>query len=630
MSKRRSVRRIAGLLLGVALAVSACGVPTHSKPVVDRNLSSGIGTSGGGAPPAPNPDAGYRDAESFVVNGYMTAVVSQVSVKAQALAVQAFMAKGSPAPIRQDSAKSLPLPVTVVREINATSSTTGGITTVKLDVAVVGVFDPVSGSLTPQGGDAPSTRELAFSVVSAGTGSFRLTSAPPDLYMFASSLAEESNYAPQPIYFWTTTGHLVPDLRYLATWLSPQQEATSIVTWILSGAPAWMGPMKTVVPTGVGLRDPTITVESNGAFVINLTPTALTSDQVADFLVQVHWSLGTVHFDKVYDGSVVTQPIELEIANRIVVKNDGSDAYVSRNQAALRDLSPTAYAIVSGKAQAVGYVSPASSDINPLPRPNGAIDPTKASFESADNANVVYGAVHVTPDQQVDVALVRTSGSRQELWVARTDHGDAVKFTKVKVPDQMKPVTFGRPVWLTQTPGSLAIVANGKLFVLTKKNTLQQVATNVDDITAFSIAPDGYRIAYVSAGQVWTALLSASPDPSMTPATALNLKPRLDRAESVAWESTAQLLVAGTQAGQGYAIETNSDGVDAADPRLYVPGYTDPATPQIVSYPATPLLARAFSPVMLQDADGAVWGRAQLNKLVSGKDTAANNPFFAE
>ncbi len=623
----RRLRRLTGSLTIVVLAISACGVPGDSQPIKDPNLPSTTSQSvSGGQPPVINPDSNfYPDESAFVTAGYMNAVLDQISEKLQIAAARAFMTKSFRWLPPPNSSQATALPVTVVRPVGVPVKkfAKDGSTTVTLDVDIVGTYDPILGKVTgPSNG--PKSTELTFSVVTPPGGSgFRLSAAPNGLYMFASALYDTHNYAPQSIYYWTADGHLVPDLRYVPTWQSPRQQVTSIVNWILQPPTAWGGSLKQPVPDGVGLRDPTVTVDkTNNAFVINLTPTTMTAGQEDDFLVQVRWSLGQINIDPHNPGG--PQLIELQIANRLVMR-DVDPNYIDRNQSTFRDKSPTAYAVVGGKVAAIGYVLSGNGAIKLYDKAESLAQPK--AFTAPENENVLFGAVRVTPSASTDVAIVKENGGKPELWVNRTNEIDAGKFVRVKMGFTVS--SFSRPVWLTQLPGALAVIADGKLYIVSgPKNTVVPVATNVSDMTAFDIGQDGYRIAYVAGGQVYVALLTASGDPAMTPVPMMiNVRPDVDKVDAVAWSDIYQLVVAGTYgpSGKGYSIETNVDGID--DGWLTV--FTVPQTPQIVSYPPSPLDV-SFSAVMLQQPDGAYSGRANLSALWVGKGPVANNPFFGE
>jgi hypothetical protein len=628
---------VAVLLAVIALALSACGVPSGGKPIVDVNQISTSDQGGTDGPPAVSPPDGFIGRPTnFIEDGYLTALASQVGPSVQTKAVRSYMAQDvhwTPPPAASD--KTATLPVTLVRPVRQPQAKlnplTGG-TTVTFAVQRVGVFDPDSGQVT---NPDPSTREitLTFELSSSGVGpTYQITSAPPGFYMLSAALSDTSRYVPQVIYFWNAAGQLVPDLRYLPTWWSPQQKATSIVTWILSDPPTWA---KSVVQSALGLADQTITVEQNGpyagSFVVNLASTSMTSEQETDLLAQIRWSLGLIHADP-RKSEFALQPVELEIVNRFVM-TDGDSTYLKRNQAAARDESPTAYAIVGGKAQAIGYVSSAPYPgvyVFDKPESSGA---TKGAFESSDNSSVLYGAVHVNQDGTSNVALVRSINGHQELWVTRGAGAGNVKYARVKLGSLPKSVMFTRPVWLNQAPGEFAIVADGRLYVVDAKNQMTEVPTNGTDITSFSIGPDGYQIAYVAQNQVWTAVLFTAGQPWMTSPTPINLRPDLDSVTSVAWSSIYQLAVGGmcggTCSGQATVVETNSDGVDRDEPWLNL-AYKTPPT-QIASYPVTPLSIRnVSSPVMVEESDGAYGGRATVTALWKGKATAPMNPFFAD
>lgn len=640
--RRRSVPRIAVLLVGLLLAITACSVPSQSKPIVDPNLVTGVNQSGrGGQPPTADPDRNFyrpTDEAVFVTTGYMNAVVSQVGYSAQKKSALAFMAQTSAWNAPPNQNKLAALPVNVVREIGSprTVRHPDGTSTVSLDVDTVGSYDPVTGSLTGLSAGASSTT-LSFTVEPTGTGSFRLTKAPAGFYMFSMALWDTQNYTPQSLYFWTVDGQLVPDLRYLPTWQSPRQQVTAIVTWILSGPAGWIGSSswRPAVPPGVSLQDIVTIDKVTNAFVVNLTTTTLSPDQQNAFLVQIRWSIGSIDVDPT-SAPGTPQGVELQIANRTLAATGAN--FLSLNLAAPREETPVAYAVVGGKLQAVGYAqsgAPNTPTITLYGKDSSAIQPK--AFSAPENKDVKLGAVHLS-QSQADVAIVREVGGKPELWVNRAPLGEAGKFVQVSFGSSV--ASFSRPIWLTQQPDALAVVADGKLYIVTAKNRVIPVESGVSNITAFDIGQDGYRIAYVAGGQVTVAVLTApgpqppstaAPTPALSTGMPINLRPDLDSVGSVAWSGISELVATGTygSGGKGYVIETNLDGVVANDgnPRLSETGYAIPAQPQIASYPLAPG-NDSFSPVMIEEAGGAYSGRATLSPMWAAKATPADNPFF--
>ncbi len=631
MSRRLGL--VIALILTVAL--SACGVPTSSKPIVDGDVRATT-TQSDNTPPVPAENQFYMNPIDFIERGYLTAVAAQVNPAAQAAAAKAYMA--SDAAWQPPAANEGLQPVTVIRRIGSPTQTTfehRGATAdadeqvIELTetVQVVGVLDPVSGELVPAA--AAQDRSLTFSVVGSDDH-YRLESAPAGYYMIDSALSELNEYTPQIVYFLSSAqdGGLIPDLRYLPTWLAPRTKATQVVNWILNGPPTWMKSVtKPSVPDRVILADSTVSIEK-GNFVVNLSATTMAAQQQKDFLNEVRWSLGSI--PATTDDTDELQPVVLQIANRSVL--DGTEPQPSGNQSANRDPSPDAYAISNGKVITIGTADNSSGQIRENIQANSSVP----ALAGAVNKNVLLAAISTSPGQPTEVAFVKAGvGGKQDLLLDRDGDDGKSSFSEVA----LHPATFSRPVWLTQAPGQLAVVADGRLYIIGADNKPELVAITAGPdapITTFAMAQDGYRIAIVSGGQLSIALLSlaAAGAPALTTPTPINVKPSIYRVDAVTWETIDQLVVAGSSTPTGNVaavIETKCDGhFNGANPELSQQSSVLPTISEISAYALSPLATEATSPVMGQTATYAYSGRATPKALSSDSKENLRNPFFPD
>jgi hypothetical protein len=637
-SWRRSLA--AGATALVALTVAACGVPGGGKPIVDSHPINNANQSGAGIaqqPPQPS-DSNLSEPLEFVEEGYLAAVAGQVTAKAQQTAATAFMqppaiAAWTPGPNKSGGPQS----VAIIQLISKNGPTqTGGTFELTESVRVIGMFDPVSGAITTQA--AGPTVNLLFDGAIQDDGHWRLTYAPPGLYM--TQQAFNASYHSQTIYYWNADGltatsdsGMIPDLRYMPTWLSAAQAATQVVTWILDGPPTWMNAAAAEVVSNVNLADPTMKTVA-GAFVVNLTSpaTAMSAQEQTDLVAEISWSLGNIRPISAPISSGLT-PISLQINNHDVASTAPAD--LDRlNRAAFRNPTPTAYAIVGKKVAPIGYTDDRTNwhEFNTV---DAVPDDSTKTIDNVANNNVQLAAIHST-DSEMDAALVTSVNGVEQLWVSRAKAGQKAKYVKIK---HLPTSGFLRPVWLDQPGNGLAVVVGGNLYLVTSSGAVREVAVpNVGAITAFSIGSDGYRIALVADGKAWIGLLAVSSQAFVTVPTVINLASSLRSVTAIAWSSISQVIVAGPGApgtesdGQAIVLEVNTDG----NSPTIINSYGSTTITQLASYPTPPPPgdrdSTSLGPVMLQTTTGAFAGRASKHAFLATKTPpgAPTSPFFAD
>ena len=631
----------AGAIALIALTATACGVPGDSKPIIDSHPVNNSNQSGAGVAPEPPKldDLNLAEPLEFVEGGYLTAVAGQVTAKAQQAAATSFMQAPAIGVWTSGPNKSGgPQPVSIIQLISKDGPTqTGGAFQLTESVRIIGLFDPVTGAITTQ--PAGPIVKLGFEGAIQADGTWRLSSAPPGLYL--TEQAFNASYHPQTIYYWTADGlttpsdsGMIPDLRYMPTWLSGPQAATQVVTWILDGPPTWMNAAAVAIaPDSVNLADPTMKTAA-GAFVVNLSAaaTAMSAQEQTDLVAEISWSLGNIRPISAPISSGLS-PISLQINNHDVASKPSADLQ-RLNRAALRNPTPTAYAIVGKKVAPIGYTDDRTNwhEFNTV---NAMPDDTTKTIDNVANDNVLLAAIHST-DSEMDAALVTGVNGVEELWVSRTTVGQKAKYVEIK---HLPASGFLRPVWLDQPGNDLAIVVAGDLYLVTSSGAVHKVAVpNVGAITAFSVGSDGCRIALVAGGKAWIGLLSAGSQPSVTVPTAINLASSLKSVTAIAWSSISQVVVAGPGAagtegdGQATVLEVDTDG----DSPTFVNSYGSTIITQLASYPTPPPPgdrdSNSLGPVMLQTTTGAFAGRASKHAFLATKTPpgAPTSPFFAD
>ena len=640
-------KRIAVVVLAaVLLTAAACGVPSGGKPILVGHAPP-LGPVGA-AGIAPTAQTSFTNPADFVESGYLGALAGQTSLVAQDSVRNQFVVPKKKVSIKAGDSSPVGQ-VTVVRVLPGTAQhaidATGDEYTVTVNVQVIGVFDPSTGALAPALA-SPKPKKLDFTVTTDGP--LKLTRLPGGFYM--SEDAFRAQYIPQTIYFWDGNGGLIPDQRYVPRWWKIPLAATAIVNWLLGvpNPPTWFGTASEVqgkVTNGAILNVGSnyVTLDNKSEFVVNLNQTSMTPTQQAQFVAEVRWSLLQLPTFGIAPSNTSLPVVKLLISNQVVQPAADPNAYevnaaANREQSnvhppAVGHLQPDspqpvgsqafAYAIENGRVTALGYgagggVSAFNTD-NPAPT-----DPTRTLADSK-NTDVVMAALG-TIDGVSSAALVRSVSGRQELWISRAKSGRA-KYVKA-----MTATTFLRPQWLPD--GDLAVVADQKFYVIRNgtNEPLPLAVLGPGAISAYSVGPDGHRVAFVSGGAVWIAILSGK-QPDLSPARPINLAPELTHVTTVAWSTVDHLVVGGSAGGKSRVLETSSDGVYyQMPPDLNKTGfYFDTTITQIESYPISPLDANGSSAVLVATSPkGILGGRANPVPVNPSLKVTPTNPFFAD
>lgn len=583
--------------LGLALAVlvpAGCGVPSSSGPIIDGNVSIHEGGAGGDVTDLPAGPGGIIEPDKLV-DAYLNAVAGQVDSTAQKKAASAFMTAAAE---RKWQPRTQ---ITVVRRVGALLETPDGNgQSVDGEYQAVGVFSPDKGTLNPPPANATTLR-LHFLVVSNADppGGLSIASSPDGMYMSETALGQY--YRQHSIYFWDNDRDgLIPDLRYLPRTLSLVQQETQIVNWVLAGPSDWMNQAaSTLVSTT--LLDPNV-VNSGLSVVVNLAPTARSLDPAGQLRLvqQLRWSFGELHPSSTDAGP---GPVELQIDHQKLLTDD-SPAFRGANLAADRP-EAVAFGIDDGVVRQIDGVEP-------------------LILGGAANSSVLLAAVN---QDESAAALVREAADGVELWVRRSTEPKS-KYVRVATGR-----TMARPVWLLRPKGELAVVVDGKLTFIDAGNKAHSVALPaLTTITAFSMAPEGQRIALVDpAGRLYVSIVTWQGNlPSLIPLRELNPRPLLATATAVAWSAEDQLAIGGVGGEIAQIIEVNVDGSQA----LPLESYGKLTITQVSAYPYDPLDRLDSGPIMAQTSNGAYNVRPRTGSLMWGRpaqsDTPPVAPFFLD
>ena len=161
-------------------------------------------------------------------------------------------------------------------------------------------------------------------------------------------------------------------------------------------------------------------------------------------------------------------------------------------------------------------------------------------LSSPKNAKVVAAAVNGSASA---AALVRAVGNAETLWIRRPGNA-ASDFVQVK---GLAGTSMSRPQFVTQPAGAVVVAVDGQLKLVDAQNRVHPIPlpSGISSVSAFSIAPDAHRIAFVSGGRLYFSVITVGDPPTMTTAQPIVIGPNLATATSVAWSSTSQLVVGG-------------------------------------------------------------------------------------
>jgi hypothetical protein len=529
MSDRRQVLR--ALLLGSAgLAVpslAGCGVPGGGNPVVDGpGPSAGTGrTSYAGTPPGPD---GVTDPIELVQN-YLLAVAGPLEEEYTETAQKSarrFMTAGLKAEWQPDKY------ITVV-QVGALRKSDGSTSTF-----VDGVLQPVgqlgsSGMLTPPEAAPPPLSckfELVVNPDKGGGWRIKAISSPQDKNianrMLLSSRALDVDlglglYTPQLLYYWysSTRDGLVPDLRYLPAADVPQKQLIRIVNELLSDPPDWLvaNSWASLKPVGTGVN-----YSAGNPLGVNILTPVPDPDR---FMTALRWSLWPV-----YQGRV-----QLEV-NSQAQRVDGGTLDFKKWNLADAQRSNDEFCVAGGVVRPLDSAS------------------TPAVLNTPLNLKVIWAAL--SRDKH-SAALVREAGpGRYGLWLGDVDTAP----TYIQVTGlPSKTTNIGRPVWLPAEKRVL-VLADNHLYTADLGGRASDLTPSwADQITAFSVAPDGRRIALIVDGGL--ALAALSPTGIGSPRRLTVPVLQKNTLTAIAWTRMDRVAIAGRISGaQNSLVEMTIDG----------------------------------------------------------------------
>jgi hypothetical protein len=571
------VAGLAGVaVLVLVLGLGGCGVSATDQPAREGDAIGGTGN----VDTAPIPQPVPRDASNpkdLVTNFFRAAAGGQAAANDRMKAYLTDKARAAwPDPANLDNS----LQLTVVRITDPTATLAVGVRTpVTLDYQVVGTMGDL-GRIDYL--DSPGTHSLTFWVVqdpdTAGLHIDEIDGWPKG-QLLLSDAALSIYYDPEPIYFWDSGNtQLVPDLRYVPLTINTDQRAYQKLSWLTNGPSPWLGQVQRLP---AATKAESVVSEDGGALQVSLSAEA-TAGAGPDFLrhlmIQLQWSLTGATSSSRIDLRVGDQPQPFTVdPTDFRSANHSYDAYRA---------GPSRYDITTPE----GVVVDAAG--------------TPVALLGTENTGVISAAI--SADLSVAAVVRHTSAGRSVLQVV---HGGQPGHVDTQVSSTHG---LGRPSFV---PGThlVLVPADGRLDVVsTADGSATDAAPTLPAVSAAVVSPDGRRVALITNGAVYVALLVISTDGSTLTVGSLGryVLGGLLTAGSVAWTSESWLAVAGTSAASGAPAlwRVTADGVLTQDVSITTAGVPVDdlvAYPQWNSYGLSSVEGLAVTPQGVYDVRGA-------------------------
>jgi hypothetical protein len=548
------------------LLAGGCGIPDDTDVTVDGpGQSSGTSVGDDGVPPVQDTREATQDPELFVRN-YLKAAAGDPETAAAR--VKEFLDPKLAAKFPGGTG------VQVVRLL-ADPGINPGNPEIELKVRQLGTLN-ADGMFAPAPTAAEPVYKLKVQSLEGRSGLF-VTAAPQVMLMTDTAL--DDFYQMRTIYFWNKANtSLVPDQRYMPSSVIPVKQPTTILRWLAGGPAPWLGDAVNALPRDTDAPD-NVPAISDDTLQITLSPQAVQPPGDPAGLDrlrrQLQWSLRPLEVGK----------LELKIGRQdSVTYTDPTREYLNSNLAYRLADRPDRFVIFNGVIRRLSD-SPQAGDPVPVLKP-------------AANRGIASAAI--SSSGKYDVAAVVTgSGRGQVLRVAAAPTGAQADLRTV---DGLSG-TLGRPIWAVTGDGGPAgavglVIRNSQLYSFAADGSSARPVEWPDQpgpVTSVSVAPDGRRVALVSAGRLYRAVLTT--DGLALNGTELLSPPTLTRVAAVAWSSETYLAVAGMRGdGRFQVLDVSADGA------LFTIRLGD-----IGTQPVTDLVAYPANPVRIKRETGSPW-----------------------
>lgn len=567
--------RVATALALVAGLVGGCGIPDDTE-VLPRGVgpSSGL-PSGEDSFQSPPQREDTADRDDFIRN-YLQAAVG--TLDEAPTRVREFLAPAAQATFQ-------PQELRVVRLTEAPLVNPGS-NEVQLRVQQVGVLRP-NGILEPSSSDSDQTQYTIEVQTLKGINGLVVTKTPQVMLLDVDALG--AFYRQRTIYFWNRDHtSLVPDVRYLPTTLTREQEPTEIIKWLLAGPSPLLDGTVQKLPAGTSAIG-NVPAVKDGKLEINLTGQALPPDDDPDarealerLRRQLMWSLRP--------NLPLNVALEIQIDHQVQAAYRDTD-YLTSNPAYRLESVPERFAVYAGR-------------IHRLRRPGGTPGPIPVVTAEA-NRDVRAAALSSTPTASY-AALVAAERGKELLRIGVARAGEQPVFRSVTLT-----APIGYPSWAIAGDASGLVPAGGRLYGFSADGTdLRPVDWQGAPaaVSAVAVAPDANRVAVVAGGRLYIAAMSVIGNGVQI------TQPRLIRTlmrdlTAVDWSSESSVVVAGVlydqvRTGRVAIADVSIDGASQTN-RLADLGTA--RVRHLVAYPANPATTSGGATSVAYDAGGGAY-----------------------
>ncbi|GGK86118.1 LpqB family beta-propeller domain-containing protein [Mangrovihabitans endophyticus] len=552
--KRRATFLLA-VTAAVTMAVGGCGIPDETPVLtVEAGPTPGPGTGDAAAPPRNNRQD-TSDRATFV-KYFLEAAAGDPDGAVDR--VKQFLS-----PTAQTSFKPS-ASVTVIR-LTEEPLVNQGSDEITFGAQEIGQLAH-NGILSPTTDDTVKHYSLTVKEVSGENGLF-VTKTPQ--VMLISDTALQQFYERRTIYFWNTEHTaLVPDVRYLALSVPPEQRPTVVLNWLVEGPAAWLQDVAEELPDGTTLIGNVPAVD-NGRLQINLSDQAVPANDRAalDRLRrQLMWSLRPD----------LPRTLELKVGHQAGGSWSSAD-YLASNASYRLSSDPERFVLYAGKINRLALSADAGQPVPVL--------------ESDANKNVA-AAAFAGSENRTYAAVVTGSGGSQQLRVAGARAGEQAELQRVTMPAG----SIGQPVWAV-TPeegpeGAVGLVTvGGRIYGFTARGGAAHLVEwpgPGGSVTAVAVAPDARRVAMIVSGHLYvTTLLTGADTPQLGTQPVRVPTPPMPTITALDWSSEGWVVVAGTRA-DNKRVAVMDTTVDGAQQSMRLPDLGSEAISYLSAYPASP------------------------------------------
>ncbi|HEY0536329.1 MAG TPA: LpqB family beta-propeller domain-containing protein [Actinoplanes sp.] len=556
-------RRALALIALAVLMLGGCGIPDSTDvKVLGDGQAAGPAQDIDAPPPRPVTRSSTGDVATFVGN-YLKAAAGDPDGAVQR--AKEFMDSDFAATFKPSTSD-----ITVVRPTEQPLVNSGS-PYVSLNVEQVGTLKE-NGELVPLAHPA-QTEKLHFTVTSIGDKGLFIAKADPPVLVL-SDVGLTTYYQQHTIYFWNSdnTG-LVPDVRYMPLSVPSAQQPTVILNWLAGGPADWLPPAAVPLPQGTAPPPDNIPAISNDELQVKLNSQGPAWDaaELDRLAQQLQWSLRPL----------TPKTLELTVGHQSPVKFSGEQNSPDANPASRLLDDPDRFVVYNGVIRRLSESPHAVSQV-PVLKP-AANKGVQSAAMSSQSGQTLAAVVSVAGKDKAPALRVASAPSGKEADL-RAVHG-------------LKG-TLGHPAWVVAGSSD----ADGAVGLITVNNHLFSFSADGSDaqpvewqqggdpgaISAFSVAPDGHRIALASGGKLLRAVLTVGSDGVVVMSSPSQIDtPGLSSITAVAWSSEGWLVVAGVNKNRRVSIYDVS--IDGSQSAMRLDDIGDESITYLTAYPINPL-----------------------------------------